>query len=97
MYLYQIEKISTIGGPTRNSYGICEIYFDNAVCSPSVHMVHNGPAIKRDEYVPAKIPIIIGSENSLIESTPNIYTAVMVNKVVKEVFSVLDRVAFMLC
>ncbi len=44
------------------------------------------------EYAPANIPTIIGSVNSLIDSTPKTYRANNVNNVVSDVLMERERV-----
>ena len=48
------------------------------------------------EYAPANIPTIIGSVNSLIDSTPKTYSAKTVNNVVSDVLIDRERVWLML-
>ena len=44
--------------------------------------------MKMDEYVPEIRPTMMGSENSRIDATPNMYTASIVISVVKDVLMV---------
>ena len=52
----------------------------------SCHKVSIGLAINMEEYVPIVIPIISAKVKSLIESAPNIKSAVRVKSVEREVF-----------
>lgn len=49
--------------------------------------------MKIDEYVPHSTPIISGNANSLIDVTPRIYNAEIVNSVVIDVFNDLTIVS----